>query len=381
MYKEKAIDYQFIRPVEVGTSAMKGKVPLRSLFKEYFRKLNVGFYDPCCDDDATCPPISSQEGNTIECLSDGLFSLGGSSSGEPAGENEEIQFNNNGVFGSSDKLKYTGDLTKVLRVGSTDTKTDIGDAFITLSTTDIFISPTITISNTTGSLTLIAGISGKNTISSTLPFFLGNSDQYVKTISPLYVGTDNSLTTPEAVIHITHGNTILPQLKFNQGGLIGTPVDGAMEYDGTDLYFTIGSTRSAVTLAASSTTFYIGDGTILGPRTVNVDGYSITWNNTGLFRIVNGDVTIGGTYDFTTGVDLLVYNATNSSNLILDPLSGMQFSYTDLTGPTVLSSLGVNTTGINLTGIQEFADNAAALLGGLTTGYLYRTGDILKIVH
>lgn len=28
-----------------------------------------------------------------------------------------------------------------------------------------------------------------------------------------------------------------------------------------------------------------------------------------------------------------------------------------------------------------YADNAAALLGGLTVGQLYRTGDYLKIVH
>jgi len=29
----------------------------------------------------------------------------------------------------------------------------------------------------------------------------------------------------------------------------------------------------------------------------------------------------------------------------------------------------------------EYADNAAALLGGLIVGQIYRTGDYLKIVH
>lgn len=33
------------------------------------------------------------------------------------------------------------------------------------------------------------------------------------------------------------------------------------------------------------------------------------------------------------------------------------------------------------TGVQEFADNAAAIAGGLAVGTHYRTGDILKIVH
>ena len=30
---------------------------------------------------------------------------------------------------------------------------------------------------------------------------------------------------------------------------------------------------------------------------------------------------------------------------------------------------------------REYADNAAAKIGGLVNGQLYRTGDILKIVH
>lgn len=32
-------------------------------------------------------------------------------------------------------------------------------------------------------------------------------------------------------------------------------------------------------------------------------------------------------------------------------------------------------------GAPEYADNAAALLAGLTVGQIYRTGDTLKIVH
>lgn len=31
--------------------------------------------------------------------------------------------------------------------------------------------------------------------------------------------------------------------------------------------------------------------------------------------------------------------------------------------------------------VQEFADNAAVITGGLATGAIYRTGDVLKIVH
>ncbi len=38
-------------------------------------------------------------------------------------------------------------------------------------------------------------------------------------------------------------------------------------------------------------------------------------------------------------------------------------------------------TGVKVTGVSEFADNTAAIAGGLTTGDVYRTGDLLKIVH
>lgn len=39
------------------------------------------------------------------------------------------------------------------------------------------------------------------------------------------------------------------------------------------------------------------------------------------------------------------------------------------------------TTGIRIAGVSEYADNTAAIAGGLTTGDVYRTGDLLKIVH
>ena len=38
-------------------------------------------------------------------------------------------------------------------------------------------------------------------------------------------------------------------------------------------------------------------------------------------------------------------------------------------------------TAIVISNVPEYADNAAALLSGLTAGELYRTGDNLKIVH
>ena len=43
--------------------------------------------------------------------------------------------------------------------------------------------------------------------------------------------------------------------------------------------------------------------------------------------------------------------------------------------------LATTSTGIKISSVSEYADNTAAIAGGLTTGDVYRTGDLLKIVH
>ena len=39
------------------------------------------------------------------------------------------------------------------------------------------------------------------------------------------------------------------------------------------------------------------------------------------------------------------------------------------------------TAALQVVGLAEHADNAAALTAGLTAGAFYRTGDLLKVVH
>lgn len=55
---------------------------------------------------------------------------------------------------------------------------------------------------------------------------------------------------PTAFIHIgaSAGTAGTAPLKIDAGTLLGTPENGAMEYDGTNLYFTVGATRKIVTL-------------------------------------------------------------------------------------------------------------------------------------
>lgn len=157
--------------------------------------------------------------------------------------------------------------------------------------------------------------------------------------------------------------------KYGVGTFTGTPV------------YSLQVDASGNIIEGSTGSFYTTNGNLTSNRVVDGDTFSLTFTDVSLLRIVTGNGTIGGTFDFTNGVDLLAFDATNSSNLVLDPISGLDFQYVLTSGPTVLSSLRVGPTGVRFTGVQEFADNAAAIVGGLTAGYIYRTGDALKIVH
>jgi len=85
-----------------------------------------------------------------------------------------------------------------------------------------------------------------------------------------------------------------------------------------------------------------------------------------------------------TGVGLLVlstnhlqvYNSSITEVMITAVENGAVNLYYDN-----VKKLETTTTGIKITGVSEYADNAAAIAGGLTTGDVYRTGDLLKIVH
>lgn len=113
----------------------------------------------------------------------------------------------------------------------------------------------------------------------------------------------------------------------------------------------------------------------------------------------------------------ILYNGSYLTNIDVDPLDSVEVALKKINdnlvpvtgtgaptaGAIYLGQLYVRTSGsknlyyaqttgtgaldwkivlsIPYTGAPEYADNAAAILGGLLAGQVYRTGDVLKIVH
>jgi len=117
----------------------------------------------------------------------------------------------------------------------------------------------------------------------------------------------------------------------------------------------------------------------------------------GLFDFkINGDANITGHVDVGTGVNIANPNwgmALSGSYLRINGSDGFQFY--DTAGAAELArivsatgNLGIGTTDpkskLHVVGIPVYADNAAAIAGGLTAGAFYRTGadpDPLMVVH
>jgi hypothetical protein len=53
--------------------------------------------------------------------------------------------------------------------------------------------------------------------------------------------------SPTAFLHVKAGTTTIAPLKLTaNSSMLTTPTDGAIEYDGTNLYITVGSVRKAL---------------------------------------------------------------------------------------------------------------------------------------
>lgn len=104
-----------------------------------------------------------------------------------------------------------------------------GNSAISFGDTDAFIRGQIIYSHATDSMAIATAASNRLTVSSA---------------GRVAIGTH----TPTAWLHLPAGLATANSapIKLTAGTLLSTPEDGALEYDGTHVYFTVGSTRTQI---------------------------------------------------------------------------------------------------------------------------------------
>jgi hypothetical protein len=179
----------------------------------------------------------------------------------------------------------------------------------------------------------------------------------------------------------------------------GTSDDLQIYHDGTTSYIknAVGNLNIRQNADDADISFQCDDGSGSLAEYFRLDGSSVQTIAEKDFRFIDNAKVILG-----TGSDLQIYhdgsnsiikdtgtgdlrlagnvvrirNAADTENMISCVQDGeVVLAYDNAT------KLQTTSTGIKITGISEYADNTAAIAGGLTTGDVYRTGDLLKIVH
>ena len=191
--------------------------------------------------------------------------------GIPAGSNKQVQFNNSGILGGTDKLTIesdhvyvNGDIKSwggIYNTGDTGAKAIHGSHY--------YLNGAYF--NVTGKN--YSGFPGKGSAE----FIIGQDTgatgvkSVYKLVSQDYLGgftnrmllegatgrTGFGVDEPTATVHIKAGAAAAngAPLKLTSGTALTTPEDGAVEYHGGHLYFTIGTTRRQIDQQSDSARF------------------------------------------------------------------------------------------------------------------------------
>jgi len=194
------------------------------------------------------------------------------------------------------------------------------------------------------------------------------------------INTGISQTSPTAKLHISGGTATAntAPIKIDSGTALTTPEDGAFEYHGTHLYFTIGSTRYQLDQQASSLTDGdYGDITVSSGGTVwTIDNLAVTnakINDVSISKLTSGTFAASLSGTLTTSSTFRVnYAGSNTALLVDDVLSatsmyskdGTQYFYADDT----LLIMGSGTSKMEyVDGVLKLYDSDATHFVGIQT--------------
>jgi hypothetical protein len=187
-------------------------------------------------------------------------------------------------------VRFTGTATSVL-TGSIDptastTVTGVG----TLFTTELVVGDRITVSTVTKTVTAIAS---NTSLTVDTAFTDLANDTTPDKLAAIFVARDSSsavkmiindsgnvgigVTSPLASLHLKAGTTdpATAPLKFSSGTNMTAAEAGAMEYDGTALYFTPGSVRRTIPMISSGSGVPATTPTFLGEMYIDSDAKDI----------------------------------------------------------------------------------------------------------
>lgn len=155
-----------------------------------------------------------------------------------------------------------------------------------------------------------------------------------------------------------------PNLVFEQGSLLTSPQDGAVEYDGNNLYFTTGSTRSLIYTSGNSNLVDLSNGGFLNGN--------ITFIGSSMIN----DAVFNGSFQYKTGAGTgLVLTSDANGN------ASWQAAATgaDNLGNHIANQ-GLTMSGFSITNIDQVNGNTANFNDlNITNNGFYTAGSQLKI--